>query len=545
MKAARLVERMEEAEMYHKQRRIKLAFIKWTAWVQFHKQRQNDALRKLQKVQDSVHCRNIITAWRRVVQDAKRAKEYFKVLVSRCRVLTAISILDSPYLSDVAFKTITDVISLTKIQIQGNIRMTDSSLKALCRSSLTLSEVQISDCTRMTDASLKSLGSLTKLCNLNISGCIKCSNLTHLSVCFCENLTDNGFECLNNCASLNSLDITGCKIHDKGLAALGTNHSLRKLTATECVFITDNGIKMTDTAVKYLTRIGHFLKELDVSGCPLLTDRTPSFLLCSCLQLRSISMLYCKNISNENRTTLILYLGKRTQQGNNPNEITRTVNNIIVHPAYHHNGLDNDIALLHLSSPVPFNDYIQPVCLAAQNSNFPSGTKGWVKGWGYIQVNTPLPPPGILQEVMVEVYDNNRCNNRCHGAITNNMICAVTLSYPGTLQETVVPVIINSECNNLLGANLITENMMCAGLLQGGKDTCQGDSGGPMVSQHCSVWVQSGIISRGHDCGQPSEPGVYTRVSRYQQWITTSIGQNLPGFVTFNPLNSCSSASQG
>ncbi|KTF80433.1 hypothetical protein cypCar_00039746 [Cyprinus carpio] len=264
LKAARLLERMEEAEMYHKQRRIKLAFIKWTAWVQFRKQRQNDAARKLQKVQESVHCRNIITAWRHVVQDAKRTKEYFKrlerdiqesqnsemtqgdgqdrlsllpnklslkvfqslgvrellkcaqvcrswraiaqisvdgftyvaeacstlqqivldnlptltdicvqVLVSKCRMLTAISLLDSPYLSDVAFKTMAEVISLTKIQIEGNNRMTDSSLKALCRSSLKLSEVQMSDCTRMTDASLKSLGSLTKLCNLNISGCIK------------------------------------------------------------------------------------------------------------------------------------------------------------------------------------------------------------------------------------------------------------------------------------------------------------------------------------------------------------------------------------
>jgi len=66
-----------------------------------------------------------------------------------------------------------------------------------------------------------------------------------------------------------------------------------------------------------------------------------------------------------------------------------------------------------------------------------------------------------------------------------------------------------------------------------------------MVSQQCSVWIQSGIISRGHDCGQPNEPGVYTRVSRYQQWITTSTGPNLPGFATFNPLNSCSTASQG
>lgn len=124
--------------------------------------------------------------------------------------------------------------------------------------------------------------------------------------------------------------------------------------------------------------------------------------------------------------TLLLYLGKSTQQGNNPNEITRTVNNIIAHPTYNRNGYDNDIALLHLSSPVTFNDYIQPVCLAAQNSNFPSGTKGWVTGWGQIGVGIFLPPPGILQEVEVEVYDNNRCNNRCRGAITNNMICAGT-----------------------------------------------------------------------------------------------------------------------
>nr|XP_021326346.1 trypsin-3-like [Danio rerio] len=119
----------------------------------------------------------------------------------------------------------------------------------------------------------------------------------------------------------------------------------------------------------------------------------------------------------------------------------------------------------------------------------------------------------------------------------------VNLSHPRTLQQTVVPVVINSDCNNLLGAT-ITDNMMCAGLLQGGKDTCQGDSGGPMVSQQCSVWVQSGIISKGHDCGQPYEPGVYTRVSQYQNWIMSSINQNLPGFITFNPLNSCFSVSQ-
>uniref|UniRef100_A0A672SIT0 F-box and leucine-rich repeat protein 13 n=1 Tax=Sinocyclocheilus grahami TaxID=75366 RepID=A0A672SIT0_SINGR len=274
------------------------------------------------------------------------------VLMSKCHALTAISLLDSPYLSDVTFKTIAEVISLTKIQIEGNNRMTDSSLKALCRSSLKLSEVQMSDCTRMTDASLKSLGSLTKLCNLNISGCIKVTDmgihyiteglsaveLRELDLSYCPKLTDLSLTRITQ----NQYCFILCLA--QGLAALGTNHSMRKLTAAECVFITDNGIKMfcqqchrlelldvchcvclsdraikalsffcrtiatvriagcpkmTDSAVKYLTRVGHFLKELDVSGCPLLTDRTPSFLLCSCTQLRSISMLYCKNISKQ------------------------------------------------------------------------------------------------------------------------------------------------------------------------------------------------------------------------------------------------------
>ncbi|RXN14920.1 serine protease 27-like protein [Labeo rohita] len=124
-------------------------------------------------------------------------------------------------------------------------------------------------------------------------------------------------------------------------------------------------------------------------------------------------------------STLLLYFGKTTQQGNNPNEITKTVNNIIAHNAYNPNSYDNDIALLHLSSPVTFNDYIQPVCLAAQSSNFPSGTKGWITGWGRIGATNPLPLPGILQEATVQVYENNVCSILCLGGpITPNMICA-------------------------------------------------------------------------------------------------------------------------
>ncbi|XP_051740874.1 serine protease 27-like [Ctenopharyngodon idella] len=219
-----------------------------------------------------------------------------------------------------------------------------------------------------------------------------------------------------------------------------------------------------------------------------------------------LSAAHC--FASVSTTNLLVYLGRRTQQGDHDHEISSSVSTLVIHPSYNSDTYNNDIALLHLSSSVNFTNYIRPVCLAAENSIFPSGTSSWITGWG-------------------------------------QTAAGVNLSYPGTLQETVVPVVINSQCNDLLGAGVITDNMMCAGLLQGGKDTCQGDSGGPLVSQQCSVWVQSGIISRGHDCGQPNEPGVYTRVSQYQQWIMTSTGQNLPGFVTFNPLHSCSTATQG
>ncbi|CAM4626246.1 unnamed protein product [Leuciscus chuanchicus] len=153
-------------------------------------------------------------------------------------------------------------------------------------------------------------------------------------------------------------------------------------------------------------------------------------------------------------SSLRVYLGRRTQQGVNTNEISRNVVTIIVHPSYDSNTHDNDIALLRLSSTVTFNDYIRPVCLAAQNSIFSAGTSSWITGWGDVQ-------------------------------------SGVSLAAPGTLQETMVPVVANDQCNTLLGSGSVTNNMICAGLLEGGKDTCQGDSGGPMVSKQCLVWVQS------------------------------------------------------
>ncbi|KAL7850290.1 hypothetical protein SRHO_G00196390 [Serrasalmus rhombeus] len=207
-----------------------------------------------------------------------------------------------------------------------------------------------------------------------------------------------------------------------------------------------------------------------------------------------LTAAHCFPSSDASQVTV--YLGMQALSSSNPNSVFRSVSQVIVHPNYSSSTNDNDIALLQLNSSVTFTNYIKPVCLAAARSTFFNGTLTWVTGWGNIAGGVSLPSPGTLQEVQV-------------------------------------PIVGNRKCNCLYGVGNITDNMMCAGLLAGGKDSCQGDSGGPLVSKQSGVWVQAGIVSFGKGCALPNYPGVYTRVSQYQDWINQQITSNQPGFVTF------------
>ncbi|XP_035992733.1 acrosin [Fundulus heteroclitus] len=173
-----------------------------------------------------------------------------------------------------------------------------------------------------------------------------------------------------------------------------------------------------------------------------------------------------------------------------PHVQTRSISEIVMHENYNYITSDNDVALLLLSSPLNFTDHVQPCCTPRNASH--EVTLNWsncfISGWGvpYYQGETM----DVLQEAEVELIERATCNQRTW--------------YNG----------------------IITENMICAGLESGGVDSCQGDSGGPLqcYSESQETFYVVGVTSFGDKCGEPRKPGVYSKISRFADWVTATQG---------------------
>jgi len=61
---------------------------------------------------------------------------------------------------------------------------------------------------------------------------------------------------------------------------------------------------------------------------------------------------------------------------------------VIIHPLYSSTTINNDIALLKLSSPVTFTPRISPVCLAPSTINILPGTRCFTTGWGQTAITS-------------------------------------------------------------------------------------------------------------------------------------------------------------
>eukprot|EP00546_Thalassionema_frauenfeldii_P008848 CAMPEP_0178909942 /NCGR_PEP_ID=MMETSP0786-20121207/8818_1 /TAXON_ID=186022 /ORGANISM="Thalassionema frauenfeldii, Strain CCMP 1798" /LENGTH=626 /DNA_ID=CAMNT_0020582131 /DNA_START=388 /DNA_END=2268 /DNA_ORIENTATION=+ len=179
------------------------------------------------------------------------------------------------------------------------------------------------------------------------------------------------------------------------------------------------------------------------------------------------------------------------------------------HPQYN-NGYythDNDIMLLRLSEPVMEYD---PIPLNFQTNIPQNGQDLKVIGFGRLESGGNIP--NTLQEVVVQYVDTDTCNDND--------------SYSGSIND---------------------DTMFCAGVPGGGKDSCQGDSGGPIFtmntnndsssssSSSSSSYTQVGVVSWGHGCARPDKPGVYARVSQYEQWIKDLICNDEEHYTQYKP----------
>lgn len=184
----------------------------------------------------------------------------------------------------------------------------------------------------------------------------------------------------------------------------------------------------------------------------------------------------------QNSNGMKIVVGLHDQKDKSGTE-TFTAKKVIVHPQFNRSTLDYDYALIQLSGDSQF----RPIDLNRIEIDVPADGQPsynvWTSGWGTTSEGA-YTLPNILNKVEIPLVSKDECNAEA--------------AYSGD----------------------ITDQMMCAGLKEGGKDSCQGDSGGPMfVQQTSGDFTLIGIVSWGDGCARPDKFGVYSKVNAMTDWI--------------------------
>ena len=158
------------------------------------------------------------------------------------------------------------------------------------------------------------------------------------------------------------------------------------------------------------------------------------------------------------------------------------VKTIIQHENYDPSTTQNDISILELDEEVDLFSFpnIKPVCLPVQNKIY-ADQDAVVSGWGTVEAGGSAT--SVLNEVGVKIFADE-------------------------------------DCADMTGST--TEDMICAGVKEGGKDACQGDSGGPLITKdddNNGAATLAGVVSWGIGCGLEDLPGIYAEVAHFSDWL--------------------------
>lgn len=167
---------------------------------------------------------------------------------------------------------------------------------------------------------------------------------------------------------------------------------------------------------------------------------------------------------------------------------------VYVHPAFSMDPVPvNDIALLHLSTPLNISDInIEPLSVVTQQDSINGltdpGVIGLLSGWGNIDTNWTVPDR--LQYLAAPVYPLADANQP---SMYNGQLCYAHLP-------------INPAPNS---------------------GVCFGDSGGPFVvpNQDSSAYLLAGLMSfiASEHCGDSAYADILTRISVFSNWINSYV----------------------
>ncbi|XP_063799971.1 chymotrypsin-like elastase family member 2A [Pseudophryne corroboree] len=201
-----------------------------------------------------------------------------------------------------------------------------------------------------------------------------------------------------------------------------------------------------------------------------------------------LTAAHCISSSNTYR----VQVGRHNLRQNEPEARTISVVKLINHPRWISILLSNgnDISLIKLAEPLEYNDIIQPACLPAAGYILPHNLGCYTTGWGNVQTGGPAPD---------------------------------------ALQQGLLLVVAHATCSQSdWWGNTVNTRMICAGG-DGVVSSCNGDSGGPLnCLNDQGSWEVHGVVSFGSSlgCNYYKKPSVFTRVSEYNSWISTTIASN-------------------
>ncbi|MEG3626843.1 S1 family peptidase [Streptomyces poriticola] len=176
-------------------------------------------------------------------------------------------------------------------------------------------------------------------------------------------------------------------------------------------------------------------------------------------------------------TRSVRVVGGRTYLNGSNGTVAR-VGGIWIHPDYSGVTRGEDVAVLTLSSPMPYAP--APYVSSSDTGVYTPGTTARVLGWG---------------------------DTREGGSASDQ------------LRTATVPVVSDASCGTSYGSDYVAAEMVCAGYTSGGVDTCQGDSGGPLLVGG----VLAGVTSWGDGCARAGYPGVYARLSAFSDLVTEQV----------------------